>query len=229
MLGDSVRRRQPKRRASGAGKPGRSSGGGAGRWKHLLWAVPAALVVPFIIGYLLAVYVVFPPEEASGAGVPVPDLVGRTLVDAHAEMAIAGLGALEVTELPHPSAAPGVVVAQSPLAGQQLRPSAGARIAVSRGRPQVLVPDVQGFAADRAEEMLRRAGFDVVVASEEDAAPAGRVLRTDPVAGQERVLPAAVTLVVSAGPPPMAEPDTLPDFPTPPPEPDNGFPPADDR
>lgn len=233
MLGDSVRRRQPKRRSPGGSQPRRSSGGsGPGRWKHLLWAIPAALVVPFAIGYVVAVYVIFPPEEASGAGVIVPDMVGRSLVDAQAEMAIAGLGSIEVTELPHPSAAAGVVIAQSPLAGQQLRPGAGARVAVSRGRPRVLVPDVQGFAADRAQEMLRRAGFDVAVASEENVVPEGRVLRTDPVAGQERTLPAAVTLVISAGPPPVPEPvpDTL-GFPaappsagglTPPPSPDDG-------
>jgi eukaryotic-like serine/threonine-protein kinase len=205
MLGESVRRRQPKSRKSGRGRRGPNR---PGRWRPLLWLLPVAAVVPFVIGYVLAVYVMFPPTEASGAGVPVPHLTGRTVLDAQTELAMAGLGALEVTELPHPTAAPGVVVAQSPLPGQQLRPGAGVRVAISRGRPRVLVPDVQGFAADRALQMLRSAGFDVVQATQESTLPEGRVLRTDPAAGQERTLPASVTLVVSAGPP--LEPDPPP-------------------
>jgi hypothetical protein len=219
MLGDSVRRRQPARLKAKPrdGREGRDGEApprsGRRRWLPLLWAVPAALVLPFVIGYLLAVHVIFPPEAASGPGVPVPELVGRSLVEAQAEMAVAGLGTMDVTELPHPTAPAGTVIAQSPLPGQQLRPGAGARVAVSRGRPRVLVPDVQGFAAERAETMLRRAGFDVARATQEDPLPEGRVVRTDPAAGEERVLPAAVTLVVSAGPPPPPEPlpgDTIP-------------------
>jgi eukaryotic-like serine/threonine-protein kinase len=76
----------------------------------------------------------------------------------------------------------------------------------------VLVPDVQGFPVERALLMLRRAGFEVVQASQESPVPEGRVLRTEPAAGEERMLPASVTLVVSAGPPPAPEPvptDTL--------------------
>jgi eukaryotic-like serine/threonine-protein kinase len=208
MLGESLRRRQPGRKRRDAERgPSRS-----GRWKPLLWALPVAMVLPFFIGYALAVYVIFPPAEATGAGVPVPELVGRSLIDAHAELAVAGLGDLDVTELPHPTAAAGVVVAQSPLAGQQLRPGAGVSVAVSRGRPQVLVPDVAGFAADRATVTLRRAGFEVVQTTQESTVAEGRVLRTEPAAGAREVLPATITLFVSAGPPPEPEPfppDTL--------------------
>jgi eukaryotic-like serine/threonine-protein kinase len=204
-----MRRRQPKRRGQGGPKRGT---GEPGRWRMLLWLLPVVAVVPFVIGYFLAVYVIFPPAAASGAGVPVPQLTGLSVMDAQAELVVAGLGNLDVTELPHPSAAPGVVIAQSPLPGQQLRPGAGVRVAISRGRPRVLVPDVQGFAVDRALLMLRNAGFDVEQATQESPLPAGRVLRTEPVAGEARMLPASVTLVVSAGPPPEPEPvppDTL--------------------
>jgi eukaryotic-like serine/threonine-protein kinase len=203
MLGESVRRRQAP------GKRPRRSNGRRNPWRTLLWAVPLAALLPFVVGYLLAVYVIFPPEQAGDGGVPVPALAGMTLTDARAELAVAGLGSVDVTELPHPTAPSGVVVAQSPLPGQQLRPGAGVRLAVSRGLPRVRVPDVQGFGADRAAALLRTSGFQVARETQESPVPEGRVIATEPAGGQEVALPATVMVWVSSGLPVMV-PDTLP-------------------
>ena len=209
MLGDSVRRRQPKRRAPRAP---RDSGTGEERnWKRLLAGVAAAVSLPFLIGYVVAVYVLFPPTEVSGSGIPTPDLIGRTTAEAQRELVSAGLGGIEITELPHPDAEAGTVIAQSPLPGQQLRPGAGVRVALSSGPARVLVPDVLGFSADRAQSMLTRAGFTVVRSEQESPAAEGRVIRTDPAPGQPRALPAEVTLIVSSGPPAGSDPGAFPD------------------
>jgi hypothetical protein len=205
VLGESVRRRQRGGRRSSPFRPF--------RWKSLLIVLPFALLLPFLIGYLIAIYVVFPAPAVTGVGIPVPELVGRSALEARQELAVAGLGELQTTELPHPSAPAGQVVAQSPLPGQQLRSGAGVRVAVSAGRPRTTVPDVSGFGADRAEVMLRRSGFDPQRVMEEHALAAGRVIRTEPAAGEERMLPATVTVIISSGPPPPADtlpPDTLP-------------------
>src|SRR5688500_1461192 len=116
MLGESVRRRQ-----SGAQK----KAGKQRWWRPLLVGLPLALIAPFVIGYLLAVFVLFPPRAVSAAGIAVPDLTGRTEADAERELSALGLTLLDVTELPHPDATSGRVIAQSPLAGQQLRTGAG--------------------------------------------------------------------------------------------------------
>jgi eukaryotic-like serine/threonine-protein kinase len=176
-----------------------------------MFVVPLALLLPFIIGYFIAVYVVFPPPaaEVAGSGIPVPSLVGSSASDAQRALVAAGLGDLLVTELPHPTASAGQVIAQSPLPGQQLRGGAAVRVALSAGQPQVVTPDVHGYSAERAESMLRRAGFDVQRLDEESPVAAGRVIRTDPSPGQVLGLPAVITLVVSSGPP-LPEPDTLP-------------------
>ena len=197
MLGDSVRRRQPGGARGSAREPrptdGRSfgsrlrglfSGAGGGKWRPLLIALPVAIIVPFLIGYLIAVFVLFPPTELSAAGVPVPDLIGSSASDAQRALAAAGLGELEPEMLPHPNAPAGQVLAQSPLPGQQLRAGATVRVALSAGPPRALVPDVIGFSATRAESLLRRAGVDVAVVTEASVAPAGRVLRTEPEPGQ---------------------------------------------
>lgn len=206
MLGDSVRRRQPKRRA-----PRASNGRGGRNWKRIITGLGVALIVPFAVGYLVAVYVLFPPTEVSGSGTPMPDLIGQTTSEAQRALVAAGLGEMEITELPHPDVDAGTVIAQSPLPGQQLRPGADVRVALSSGPARVMVPDVLGFSADRAESMLTRAGFEVTRSLEESPASAGRVIRTDPEPGQPRTLPSSVTIIVSSGPPAVPEPGVFPD------------------
>jgi eukaryotic-like serine/threonine-protein kinase len=176
-----------------------------------MYVVPLALLLPFIIGYFVAVYVLFPPPpaEVAATGIAVPNLVGSSSSDAQRALVAAGLGDLLVTELPHPTAAAGHVIAQSPLPGQQLRGGAAVRVALSAGRPQVITPDVYGYSAERAESMLRRAGFDVQRLDEESTVAADRVIRTEPAPGQILGLPAVITLVVSSGPP-LPPPDSLP-------------------
>lgn len=192
MLGESIGRRQRRRSAPESKRPR--------MWKRLLLWLPIALAVPFAIGYFIAIRVWFPPPAVTGVGVPVPELVGRSAEEAQRALAAAGLGPIEVMELPHPSAPAGHVVAQTPLAGQQLHAGAPVQVALSSGRPRVTVPDVMGFSADRAESLLRRSGFEVARTIQESMAPAGRVVRTEPEPGQERVLPATVMLFVSTGP-----------------------------
>ena len=192
------------------------NGSGERDWKRILVALAAVLVVPFLIGYLVAVYVLFPPTQVSGSGTPTPDLIGRTTSEAQRELVAAGLGAMTVSELPHPEAEPGTIIAQSPLPGQQLRPGAGVRVALSAGPARVNVPDVLGFGADRAESMLTQAGFQVTRVEEESAAAQGRAIRTDPEPGQPTLLPASVTLIVSAGPPAVPDSGVPPDSAVPP-------------
>jgi beta-lactam-binding protein with PASTA domain len=199
MLGDSLRRRQGGLKAKTPGKRG------VGR--KLLIGVPLALLVPFAIGYLVAILLIFPPREIAAAGIAVPDLTGRTEADANRELRALGLALLEVSEQPHPEVSAGRVIAQSPVAGQQLRSGAGVRVALSAGRPRAIVPNVLGFMAERAQSMIQRSGFRVTTQTQESTAPVGRVIRSDPLPGEERELPATVTLFISAGLP-TPPPDT---------------------
>jgi beta-lactam-binding protein with PASTA domain len=168
----------------------------------------------FALGYAIAVFLLFPAPEVQGAGIPVPSLVGLDLAHAQEAVRSAGLGGIETIELPHPSHREGVVTAQSPLDGQQLRAGAVIRVAVSSGPPRAYVPDLGGFSAERATDLLRRLGFEVIREDEVSSEPNGRVIRVDPPTGTERVLPARVTITVSTGPPATdtlgpARPDTL--------------------
>lgn len=211
MLGDSVRRRQ-RRASRGEGKPRRSNGRSTGGSRLWIWVI-AALLLPFGVGYAVAALVLFPPTEAQAAaatGVEVPDLIGRTSGDAERSLAELGLALAEATELPHPDAAPGEIIAQDPLPGQHLRPGAGVRVAVSSGPPRVRVPDVVGFPLERARELLQRLGLEVASVERQSDAPTGRVIGIAPQPGTEQRLPSTVTLVVSVGQPVVDDP-TVPD------------------
>lgn len=206
MLGDSVRRRNPAKKPRGAAPKKRASRRPQ-RWKFWLPALAAAVAVPFAIGYLVAVLVLFPAPEVAAAGIAIPELVGLRVDEAEQRVRDAGLGGLDITQLPHPERPMGTVTAQAPLAGQQLRAGAVVRVAVSSGRPRAVVPDVVGFAGDRAAELLGRLGFEVIRREEESDEAQGRVLSVQPLPGSDRELPATVTITVSTGP--LLPPDTL--------------------
>lgn len=198
MLGDSVRRRHPSRRPP----PVREERKGVlpdWSWQRWLAVVASAAILPFLIGYVIAVFVLFPAPPTAAGGIPTPDLVGANEREAAAELTAAGLGPASSTRLPHPTAPAGTVIAQSPLPGQELRAGASVRVAVSTGVPRATVPDVVGFTEGRAAALLQRFGFTVareIEASEEET---GRVTRTDPSAGRDLALPARITIHVSDG------------------------------
>lgn len=212
MLGDSVRRRQSARNRP---KPPSAKPRRRGlRWRALLPALLVALVLPFAIGYAVAVLVLFPAPAVQGVGIPVPELVGIERTRAQETVRALGLAGLEVTELPHPTRPRGVVTAQSPIPGQQLRAGAVVRVAVSSGAPRVIVPDILGFTGDRAADLLTRLGFMVERVIEESGEARDRVIGINPQPGTELELPARVAIILSAGPPELPvdtllRPDTL--------------------
>src|SRR5690606_41360788 len=93
----------------------------------------------------LAARVLCPPPPETDAGVAVPALVGRSADDAQRQLRERGLEVAEVIELPHPDRPAGVVIAQSPLAGQRLRPGGRVSLGVSSGPPRARHPDVTGL------------------------------------------------------------------------------------
>lgn len=160
-----------------------------------------ALTLPFVVGYFLAILVLFPKQRVQTDGIEVPSLTGMTIVEAERALAQVGLGRLEYAEQPSPDAPVGTIIAQSPLAGQQLHRGDNVRGAISSGPSQVRVPDVIGLDGPQAEQMLRILGFTVTRADGPSDLPAGRVFAVEPRGGELVRLPATLTLRVSNGPP----------------------------
>jgi len=196
--------------AGGAGPGGGSRGGApasggpvaAGR----AWARRALPLVVLAIffggGYLLASEWLFPGSGSVAAGpvVRVPDLVGLTTGEARRSLESAGLEFRLRSEMPHPRAPEGAVLAQSPLPGQYARPGAPVAVSLSLGPEERRVPDLRGLSGRQGRIVLEGLGFRVEVDSADSPADPGRVVGSRPEAGEPVTLPGAVTLVLSRGP-----------------------------
>ncbi len=220
-LGDSLQRRRRGRRRSRP-EEGRADGRGA-RWlwtggrsflpwlrgRNLLIGVVALALFGWLFGYGIATRVLFPAPPPPGDLVEVPDLGGLGLVSATERLEGIGLEVGTVDSLQHPSVAAGLVLGQSPLPGQVLRPEEPVRLTVSTGPQTRSVPDVVGLNGDRARIVLEASGFIVAVDTTEAEAVRGNVVSISPGPGQDVALPAEVTVMLSAGPPVVEMPYVL--------------------
>jgi serine/threonine-protein kinase len=136
----------------------------------------------------------------------VPEVVGKTLTDAVAQLTAAGLKA-SVVEV-YSSRPPGRVTAQSLQPGTSVVAGTVVRINVSKGlRPQAL-PSLVGKTYEEAVILLQRAGFRPAPPKLVDSSqPRGTVLAMDPPGGSQQPRGATVTLTVSKGPRTAQVPD----------------------
>lgn len=219
-LGDSLQRRRRGRRSSRSdGPPGEDRGGGwwsSGRslfpWlrgRNLLIGVAGLALIGWLFGYGIATRVLFPAPPPPGDLVEVPDLRGLGLVSASERLTGVGLDVGTVDSLQHPSVATGLVLGQSPLPGQVLRPEHPVRVTVSTGPQTRSVPDVLGLDGDRARIVLESSGFIVTVDTAEAEEARGNVVSISPGPGRDVALPAEVAVTVSAGPPVVEMPYVL--------------------
>lgn len=218
MLGDSMRRRQTTRKPRGPRRPRGGSGGGSGgplSWGWGRWVLTVVVLVGvcFGVGYLLALYVLFPVPAEAAAGVPMPDVVGHTLAEARGAVEKAGLtiGGLDTL---NGSQAPGTVLAQAPLPGQQLRAGAAVTLAISAGPAPVRVPPLRGMNRADATALLDSLGLASASTQNLSPLPVGQIVQSTPAAGAAVARGDTVQLTVSSGPPVVPTPvpglDTMP-------------------
>ncbi|MFJ3200720.1 Stk1 family PASTA domain-containing Ser/Thr kinase [Streptomyces sp. NPDC086989] len=131
----------------------------------------------------------------------VPDLKGRTLDDAKAELAKSNLAPGLVTQAFSQDVPQGSVISTDPAGGQKRSPDTAVAILVSKGRP-VQVPNVAGRPLDQARATLQDAGLKVETAADQvnSPFPAGTVANQSVGAGAQASTGDTVTLTVSKGP-----------------------------
>ncbi|RKT04264.1 serine/threonine-protein kinase [Streptomyces sp. 3211.6] len=140
--------------------------------------------------------------------VSVPDLKGRPLEDAKAELTKAGLAPGIVTQAFSQDVAQGSVISTDPAGGQKRAPDSAVALQVSKGRP-VQVPSVTGQPADQARAALEALGLKVATAPDQvnSPAPAGTVANQSVAAGTQAAGGDTVTLTLSKGPRPVQVPN----------------------
>ena len=168
----------------------------------------AVLLGTFGIGYLAATRILFPPLPEPENGIAVPDLRGVAVSEVNTRLGPLELRSGDEIAIAHPNQPPGIIIAQSPLPGQQLRQGGVVTLGVSSGLPRVEIPNVIGFDVERATTVLTQMGLTADQRSELNERPIGTVLRIVPEPGQRQPVPSRVLLIVSAGPPPVTPADS---------------------
>jgi len=166
--------------------------------------------VPIVVGALVALVLVAATAlllaRPGAANVSAPAFVGMSQDAIKTKASDAGV-LLEIDERAADDPA-GVVLSQSPEAGDWMRDGGTVTVVVSRGPPPIPVPDVTGRPEAEANLVLVDAGFAVdVVPAHDENVPAGTVLGTDPGAGQPAGPDSRIKLIVSDGPAPVTVPD----------------------
>ena len=210
-LGGSLARRRRSRRDNSRGPSAEASNGRQGQrgYSRLWFSVLMLALVGWFGGYLITTQFIFPTPPPPGDLFEVPDIRGGGLATARERLMGAGLILGEIDSLLHPSVPEALIIGQSPLPGQVLRPESQVRVTVSLGPQLRSVPDVLGLTEDRAQVVLASSGFLVSKDTVEADLPRGNVLEVFPPPDTVIPLPAEILMIVSTGPALVAMPLVL--------------------
>ncbi len=129
----------------------------------------------------------------------VPDVTGRPLAQAQAQIQAAGLRFANATEATSATVPAGSVISTDPPGGSSVQRNSVVQIVVSTGVEQVRVPDVVGPTEADARDEIRSSGLVVAVTPQSVPAgdpSAGRVISQDPSGGRDVDRGSTVSIVV---------------------------------
>jgi eukaryotic-like serine/threonine-protein kinase len=139
---------------------------------------------------------------------PVPGVVRLPEGDAVQRLDEEGFES-EIMRRPSDEAEQGIVFAQQPEAGSELEEGSTVTLLVASGPATTEVPDVTGLPADRAEEQLRDAGFEVSRAEVFSDKEQGTVVAQEPAGNERAPLESSVRINVSKGTANVEVPDVV--------------------
>lgn len=132
--------------------------------------------------------------------VVVPEFTGLVRRDAITAVFAAGFTMGEISESYDESIPAGIVMAQTPAAGEIAPKGSKIALLVSKGRRPLPVPKVIGLSESKAKRRLQALGFVVKVSTRHDSAKKGTILSQRPRPGENLVPGSVIKLIVSKGP-----------------------------
>ena len=131
--------------------------------------------------------------------VRVPDVADETLDDAQSRLADAGFQ-YRVLQETSDSVDAGKVLRTDPAAGALAQKGSEVKLYVSSGKEQVVIPDVSGLDQVEASNTLGAKSLSVErVLQPSDSVDSGKVIGTNPAAGQSVAKGSKIQLIVSSG------------------------------
>ncbi|MBB6346275.1 Stk1 family PASTA domain-containing Ser/Thr kinase [Nonomuraea muscovyensis] len=180
----------------GGGRGGRrrADNGGNKALKTAAWIiVPLLIIGAFIgIGYTFLNSSGTPADQS----VKIPSLATQTEKAAVAELVALGLKAEVVKEF-SAEVDKGTVIKTDPADGTDVDKGSTVKVFVSQGAEKVKVPDgLIGLAPEDARAILEEAGLTATISTKTSSKPQGKVMETDPAAGENIEKGGKVTLFV---------------------------------
>jgi eukaryotic-like serine/threonine-protein kinase len=138
--------------------------------------------------------------------VPVPDLVGKTVVDAQRAAIASGLEVQVERQYYSPTVPEGKIMSQVPDPGTKVRRGWQLRVAQSLGPQRVAIPDLSGETSRAAELNIERRGLELgaTAAIGTASAPPDQVIAQSPPANASGVAAPRISLLLSTAPAPGA-------------------------
>jgi serine/threonine-protein kinase len=125
--------------------------------KDILYRLGLYFLLFFICFFLSAI--IFSQVILKGETVTVPDLTGKTLLVARAELAKKDLSVVQIGTEFNDRWEKGLVILQDPAPGSKIRVTKVVQVIVSSGSQTVVVPDIQGKSLEATTDLLRQAGL----------------------------------------------------------------------
>ncbi|MBT9153427.1 MAG: Serine/threonine-protein kinase PrkC [Firmicutes bacterium] len=164
-------------------------------WLAVVSSVMAVTMLLTVAGLL---YTFWPRPE-----VVVPEIVGKTLAEATADLREVGLNYTIKEAESNPDVAPNVVLRQNPEGGQTVRAGRTVEIVPSRGPELLEVPNVIGMTLLQAEISLTREGFVLGQKTERthETVPAEHIIEQNPRPGTLTQRGEHIDVLISLGVP----------------------------
>ncbi len=162
-------------------------------------AIIPLYILGFILIGLLSGFLTFKILSFSKT-VDVPDLKGRTLIEANVLLTEKGLYLKAEGEEYDPVVLPGRIVRQDVPPGNKVKERRGIKVIVSKGPRVSSVPEVIGLGTDEAEFVINQSGLRVtrVIRVHSSKVKRDRVIAQWPA--PDEAMRETMTLVVSSGP-----------------------------
>jgi serine/threonine-protein kinase len=149
---------------------------------------------------------------AVGNSVTTPSLLNLTRDAAEAKAAEAGLKVRFAADQFDEVVPKGEVISTDPAPGRKVAEGGTITVVLSKGPERYIVPDLANETVDAARQRLTESNLTVAdnpTQKYSDTVPDGKVIGTDPAAGQELRRDAVVKLIVSKGAKPVDLPDVV--------------------
>jgi len=160
------------------------------------------ILIFFLVGLLLANFIIMPSIVRRGKEVTVPNVCGVPLDTATAILKKNQLQGVVVERRFDKIIDEGMVIIQEPLPGTKVKRGRIINLSVSLGPETIQIPDLTGLEFTKAKLIIEKLAIalDAVDSAYSDSIPPGRIIQTSPPADSEIVKGSSIRVVISRGP-----------------------------